>query len=735
MKLGLTDKQYYNLLSLLQEQAEVPAAEPEKGTSDKQTGGQGYPAVGKWESGVTRGSGNQIGVTKWSDVVGSKLTRGKSNPLKEIEYTKRSLLRLMNEQTPIKTDSTKTSSETKPEVEYDPNKGGQRAVFNEKSYIDSFLGADQPQEPIPAKEKYTNQCQYYGYGKCPFELETRGGDIYFWYYHSVAPYGFWPNVGELHGYVDGEGDYKLGNYSFNSFVGNKRDMTLYYENELDWWLQANMDTTLEQWKRFKNRLSKSGKEVPKGFDPDKYDEYLAKIGPIQQEIDSIDEKHKFNWNPFNRLKPMGQRVWDQKELNYYNNLKQQLTNITNEYYNEEYSYGITKPELDQYNNRKNEITVEYEKEVNVIKGKYVSYDLDRADDTRTYAQTAYAELPPEDNALKNQRDQELYQLYQKYQKNLTELDIVFGKDDFGKDVSVFGQSFDKFWDKWGTAIQLVGNVAIIALSGGIAGIVEGTAGAVGFTFTSGVLRAAAPYAADATFNALIGTYEASRGKNENAVISFLCAMIPFISYSRNIGKVSIEVAEGLSKKIAVGNFNTKESMEIFMRSLTSEERYIFRDVMTLPKESIKSNFDLAVKELSKKMAENGLKVAKAGSEVWLPKILAQLGFEATPPVAAQITNGFLKVVKDNGHIFTQDELIKVKQALKNIEKEGLAKQLIILAEVSKVVKDTKVTAENRLDLVKLLGAVQSTRQKEIPVQEAEKFFSEMKEIMKKGKNK
>jgi hypothetical protein len=34
-----------------------------------------------------------------------------------------------------------------------------------------------------------------------------------------------------------------------------------------------------------------------------------------------------------------------------------------------------------------------------------------------------------------------------------------------------------------------------------------------------------------------------------------------------------------------------------------------------------------------------------------------------------------------------------------------------------------------------LGAVQSTRQKEIPVQEAEKFFSEMKEIMKKGKNK
>lgn len=83
MKLGLTDKQYNSLLTVLQEQGGTPAAEPEKGTSDKQSGGQGYPSVGKWDSGVTRGPGNQVGVTKWADVVGSKLTRGKGNPLKE----------------------------------------------------------------------------------------------------------------------------------------------------------------------------------------------------------------------------------------------------------------------------------------------------------------------------------------------------------------------------------------------------------------------------------------------------------------------------------------------------------------------------------------------------------------------------------------------------------------------------------------------------------------------------
>jgi hypothetical protein len=47
------------------------------------TGGGGakppYPTVTKWETGVTRGPANQIGLTKWKDIV--KLNRGKANTL------------------------------------------------------------------------------------------------------------------------------------------------------------------------------------------------------------------------------------------------------------------------------------------------------------------------------------------------------------------------------------------------------------------------------------------------------------------------------------------------------------------------------------------------------------------------------------------------------------------------------------------------------------------------------
>lgn len=710
MKLGLTENQYKNLLNSLQEQAEPPASEPEAGTSSKQAGGQGYPQVGKWESGVTRGPGNQVGVTKWADVVGAKLNRGKANQLKE--------------QTSQPTSDTQNKS----------------ANFSQENV---YLGADQPTEPIPAIEKYPDQCKYYEYGKCPYEMKNRTGDVYFWYYHSVGPIKHWPYVGDLHGEVPGLGDYKLGNYYNNDFVGNQKDMMSYYENELDWWLQANMNTTLEEFKRYKGRLSKNGVEVPKGFDPDRYDEYLAKIGPIEKQINELTKKYtkeKGNhwYSPIRTKSVLPEMYWDKNDLQNLNNLKQQFANIKKEYYNEQFSYGITEFELNHYNERKKEITDDFNNKVNQIKSKYGSYNLDPEVTDATYAQTAYAELTPENDVIKQKREDELKLIRDEYQTELSKLDMVFGKDDWISSISIFGEKFDKFWDEWGGAIQLVGNIAIIALSGGIAGVVEGTAGALGFAFESGVLRAVAPYAMDATFNALVGTYEASRGKNANSVISFLCAIIPFISYGRNIGKVSVEVAEGLSKKVAVGKFDTKESMEIFIKSLTPEERYIFRDVMTLPKELIKSNFDKGVKEIAEKFAKEGVKVAKAGPAVWIPKFLAQVGVEGVPPVAAQVTNGFFNIIKDNyGNLFTQDELVQIKRKLKNLEKEDTMKLLVGFSESYKKLKEKEKSGNpiTKQDINNGIQSVVNKDMKEITPEQLQSIIGTAKEIMKKDKNK
>jgi hypothetical protein len=85
MKLRLTEKQIKKLISnQISEEDAPPSPSPTSSSSGGAStgGGTGYPEVGHWESGVSRGPGNQLGKTKWSDVVGSILKRSKGNQLK-----------------------------------------------------------------------------------------------------------------------------------------------------------------------------------------------------------------------------------------------------------------------------------------------------------------------------------------------------------------------------------------------------------------------------------------------------------------------------------------------------------------------------------------------------------------------------------------------------------------------------------------------------------------------------
>jgi hypothetical protein len=64
-----------------EEKSDGEIGEQEGGGAAPPAGGGGakYPTVTKWETGLTRGPANQIGLTKWSDIV--KVNRGKANTL------------------------------------------------------------------------------------------------------------------------------------------------------------------------------------------------------------------------------------------------------------------------------------------------------------------------------------------------------------------------------------------------------------------------------------------------------------------------------------------------------------------------------------------------------------------------------------------------------------------------------------------------------------------------------
>jgi len=97
MKVLITEKQLKRLSKKIpkevkEQEADAPVdptnvdPTPTTGVSDKQKGGEGYPEVSTWSdlvgSKLTRGPANQIANTKWSDTVGATLTRGPANQLK-----------------------------------------------------------------------------------------------------------------------------------------------------------------------------------------------------------------------------------------------------------------------------------------------------------------------------------------------------------------------------------------------------------------------------------------------------------------------------------------------------------------------------------------------------------------------------------------------------------------------------------------------------------------------------
>jgi hypothetical protein len=91
MKVEITEKQLKKLAHLMtnegdvDEQNEPVSGEPKYGTSDTQSGGNGYPEVGIWKPDITGGVADLLSTNRtWAkDGAGSTITRGKDNQLKE----------------------------------------------------------------------------------------------------------------------------------------------------------------------------------------------------------------------------------------------------------------------------------------------------------------------------------------------------------------------------------------------------------------------------------------------------------------------------------------------------------------------------------------------------------------------------------------------------------------------------------------------------------------------------
>lgn len=633
MKLGLSEKQYNHLLTLISEielgeQSEPPPSEPEAGTSDKQAGGQGYPQVSKWESGATRGPGNQVGVTKWSEVVGSKLTRGKANQL--------------TEQTSKDNYGNEYDSFGNPITfpHYDKNGRYVKSEFKNvdiQKYTPEFwLGRSVPEEPkIVDTSKDKDQLRGLYYNKLSGTYEKPAGS-------ETPKWSRYERPGDV------EPVARL------ISVNNK-----FYREDLNNWYIGNMGITLSDMENFQNRKTNSGLSVPKGFSPSRYDEYLSKYKVIKDKIISLEEKHSFKWNP---LKPMGKLPWDKKDLGLLNQLNQQLIDLEKEYKSQKFSYGIDEKSLEQYNLIKKNIDDMFLSRIKQIQIKGNQKQQDKKQQDNVYV-SKNIKIPTVLDSLKSE-----------YKKRLGILNKSFGMDDWSKNTGMFGQDFDEWWDKWGTFVQIGGNIVFIALSGGIAAIIEGglaigaEAIAIELT-TTGLIRAASPYVMDALFNASVGAYQVSRKQDEEGLISLVCALVPFVSFGANIGKVSIKSSQDLAFKIANSDLSDFGKFNSFINTLTEEEKRIFRDIYNLPRQSIKEGLGKIVKNELYKAKLYGIEIPKSSFSTWGKALAKTVALEAGLPFAAAVSNALFQFIKDDRELnFSQSDLRTIRQILdKNLK--------------------------------------------------------------------
>jgi hypothetical protein len=641
MKIGLTERQYNRIISKttenqeIKEDGEIPAAEPEAGTSAQQSGGQGYPEVGKWESGVTRGPANQIGITKWADIVGSTLKRDKANQLKETHYTKKEFILLIEQTSPFYDKTGKFfrgGPMNKPQGAIDANdlypniKDGKYPTTVDPKTIQSYYNSNSfsqfnpniksndrlavgniSNKPSPELSKYfAKSSPSYWKGKPqPIKPTAYKGQI------LSKPGTILPK--EPWGYYEGK-------------LGNLETQQSQFESDFTNWMKVN---DVNQYYNIV-RKSPKGLDVPKGYSPLEYDEYRSKIDPIVKQIESLTKP-----------KPSASGWMDtgiipltKEEQSKLSQLRLQRDNINKEYYSEDYPNGISreqKKELDQWTS---------------ALSQYYKPLIDKETKDNENLQRNNSKL----DALYVSRPKFEKSYTDEYRSKIKDLKKVFGYQHDNR------SGFDKFWDEWGTVIQIGGGLILTVL------IPE-----LGIP----LLTMRSMMVADTVFNLAIAAYQTSRNQTENAAGSVIFAILPHL----NIFKVPSAIAESISKKVAIAPLKTSSDLAIFMKTMLNEEEAKW---LTTILKSDKKTLENATKEITKRFikTQESLGVKASTKQIqkletsWLNKGVNK--FKKIDPLAKTVPNILQRpIVKKIG--FDLSVFLGVTEWINSIEEKAKIK--------------------------------------------------------------
>ena len=359
--------------------------------------------------------------------------------------------------------------------------------------------------------------------------------------------------------------------------------------------------------------------TPFGFNPDEYPEYLKKINDIKQEFTPDEPNYKIA-----------------------------LDKLKKQYYHPDWYKGISK---DDFNNYQTQSKAFEDERDNAYKKIHLDYPKKKKDFAPYYKYNPGMSDRLDDinnnniNKLITYRKTSPDDLYD-YKKEM--LDIVYERDPTSlEQLEKLNQTdLEKFWEKNGWKIELAGWIILDIFTEGIAlevsGVRQGkliqkivksfkkstTDAEITAKFIRLAGRVGVPTAAG------IGVTINEGELNENGLIYFIFAVLPYAHSFLGLSKPTKEICNSILIKMSTNKLNTPKGLKLFIKSLTNEEKKIVRNVFSITPETkiknIKSFINSIKKETIKKIKKipNGELIKPSNSKSFL-KFIGRISVDIT----------------------------------------------------------------------------------------------------------
>jgi hypothetical protein len=392
--------------------------------------------------------------------------------------------------------------------------------------------------------------------------------------------------------------------------------------------------------------------TPFGFHPSEYPEYLKKVAQIKLKYPET--------NP-NRV--------------------MELVKLRKEYYHEEFPFGITKEDYNDWSTARASLNTEKKKEFDKITKEFSSQ------------YKSSKNMPGSDYFLNvaNQNTKK-YEMMNKSQissdfKTMDDfLNAIFQYDPIAYKEINKGW-LEKWWDDYGLVAEFIAWVVVDIFSEGF--LIPATEARQAYVLAKILkiaVRSGLPVAAGVARSLQSGYI------TENAVMDFVFAILPWAhNYFSIAKKPSTQLVESIVSKRKGLNLTNPDNIRKYIKSLTEEEKYFFKKIAKINKIQLESGIQKSMKEIGIKSKQ--LKtVNKIGDDVLkttgkkikpnfskkVGKFLGRMAFIDLP--AIEIAN-FL--ARKYGFLDEYDKIEALKKLFENKQGTDL---LILIANAAETIK-------------------------------------------------